>query len=253
MPITSRDGTASSTELSSIATTDSATVSSEMIAIGRPYCTARLMVPTSRVTRVTRSPVLALSTWPSGSRRMVRTMYSRADASRSCPKSVEVRWAKKVKSACMITTPTTSSATRSRPAPFAVDRAVDEVAQQPRDDERGGRSEAVEHHEGHEGTAALGDEGSGEAEDRAVAGDRPAPLGMPRRLVDAVGLLAPEVVSHPPGREALGRRRVDRGPEPRVDGGSVVAVVRPGGGRGVEQVGGHVATSSSITRATTAR
>ena len=49
-----------------------------MIAIGTPYCTERLMVPTSRVTRVTRSPVLALSTAPSGSRRIVRTMNSRA-------------------------------------------------------------------------------------------------------------------------------------------------------------------------------
>ena len=117
--MTSRDGTASSTEFSSIAITDSATVSSEMIAIGRPNWTARLMVPTSRVTRVTRSPVLALSTWPSGRRRIVCTTYSRADASRSCPKSVEVRWAKKVKSACVTTTPTTSSATWSRPAPSA--------------------------------------------------------------------------------------------------------------------------------------
>ena len=45
----------------------------------------------------------------------------------------------------------------------AVDRAVDEVAQQPRDDERSGRSEAVQHHEGHEGTAALGDECPGES------------------------------------------------------------------------------------------
>ena len=43
-------------------------------------------MPTSRVTRVTRSPVLALSTAPSGSRRIVRTMYSRAVESRSWPK-----------------------------------------------------------------------------------------------------------------------------------------------------------------------
>ena len=82
--------------------------------------------------------------------------------------------------------------------------------------------------------------------------------GQPRSgrrddFVDAVGLLTPEVVSQPPGREALGRRRADRWPEPRIDGGSIVAVVRPGGGRGVEQVGGHVVTSSFIARATTAR
>ena len=62
-----------------------------MIAIGTPYCTARLIVPTSRVTRVTRSPVLAPSTRPSGSRRITSTMYSRADDSRSWPKIVEVR------------------------------------------------------------------------------------------------------------------------------------------------------------------
>ena len=108
--MSSSDGTASSTELSSIATTESTTVSPEMIAIGTPYCTERLIVPTSRVTRVTRSPVLALSTRPSGSRRIVRTMYSRADDSRSWPKIVEVRWARKVSSAWAHTTPTISRA-----------------------------------------------------------------------------------------------------------------------------------------------
>ena len=83
--------------MSSIAPIESTTVSSEMIAIGTPYCTERLIVPTSRVTRVTRSPVLALSTAPSGSRRIVRTMYSRAMDRRSWPNSVEVRWATNVK------------------------------------------------------------------------------------------------------------------------------------------------------------
>ena len=47
-----------------------------MIACGRPNCTDRLIVPTSRVTRVTRSPVDAPSTRPSGRRRTVATMYS---------------------------------------------------------------------------------------------------------------------------------------------------------------------------------
>ena len=89
---------------------DSTTVSREMIDIGTPYCTDRLIVPTSRVTRVTRSPLLALSTRPSGSLRMVRTMYSRADDSRSCPKIVEVRCARNVSSAWVQTTPTTSRA-----------------------------------------------------------------------------------------------------------------------------------------------
>ena len=75
-----------------------------MIAIGTPYWTERLIVPTSRVTRVTRSPVLALSTRPSGSARIVRTTYSRADDSRSWPKIVEVRWARKVSRAWVQTT-----------------------------------------------------------------------------------------------------------------------------------------------------
>ena len=89
--MSSSAGTASSSELSSIATTDIPTVSTEMMAIGTPNCTERLIVPTSRVTRVTRSPVLAPSTRPSGSRRIVSMMYSRADDSRSWPKIVEVR------------------------------------------------------------------------------------------------------------------------------------------------------------------
>ncbi len=115
-------GTARTTELSSIAPIDITTVSSEMIAIGTPYCTERLMVPTSRVTRVTRSPVLALSTAPSGSRRIVRTMNSRAVESRSWPKSVDVRCATKVKPACASTTPTITSASwpSGRPVPSTV-------------------------------------------------------------------------------------------------------------------------------------
>ena len=87
----------------------------------------------------------------------------------------------------------------------AVDREVDEVAQQPRHDERGARREGVEHHQRHEGTTPLGDEGPGEAEDGPVVRHRPASLGMPRRLVDPVRLLAPQMVSHPPGREPLRR------------------------------------------------
>ena len=108
--MTSSDGTASTTELSSIATIESSTVRPEMIAIGTPYCTERLMVPTSRVTRVTRSPLLALSTRPSGRARIVRTMYSRAEETRSWPKTVEVRWATNVSDAWAQTTQTTSTA-----------------------------------------------------------------------------------------------------------------------------------------------
>ncbi len=137
--------------------------------------------------------------------------------------------------------------------PVGVHRAVDEVAQQPGYDERGGRRESVEHHEGHEGATAFGDEAPGEAQDRTVAGDGPAAFGMTRRLVDAFGLLAAKVVPQPPRRESLRHRRIDRRHEPRVHDGSVAAVVGPGLCRGAEQVGGHVVTSSSIDRATTAR
>ena len=101
---------------------ESTTVSSEMIAIGTPYCTERLIVPTSRVTRVTRSPVLALSTAPSGSLRIVRTMNSRALDRRSCPNSVDVRWARNVKPAWASTTPMMMRASwlSERPPPSTV-------------------------------------------------------------------------------------------------------------------------------------
>ena len=52
------------------------------------FCTARLMEPTSRVTRVTRSPVLAPSTRLRGSRRIVSTTYSRIEARRFWPNRV---------------------------------------------------------------------------------------------------------------------------------------------------------------------
>ena len=69
----------------------------------------------SRVTRVTRSPVLAPSTRPSGRASTVRTMYSRASASRSWPKSTDIRSARKVSRACITTTAATASA-----SPFTV-------------------------------------------------------------------------------------------------------------------------------------
>ena len=144
--MTSSDGTASTTELSSIATIESTTVRPEMIAIGTPYCTERLMVPTSRVTRVTRSPLLALSTRPSGRARIVRTMYSRADDSRSWPKTVEVRWARNVSSAWAQTTPTTSRARvlRDDAASPATVRLIRSPSRRGHD-EAGRGGEAVEH------------------------------------------------------------------------------------------------------------
>src|SRR6476620_796680 len=164
-------GTARTTELSSIAPIDITTVSSEMIAIGTPYCTERLIVPTSRVTRVTRSPVLAPSTAPSGSRRIVRTMNSRAVESRSWPKSVEVRWATQVKTA------------------------------------RAG-SQCVEHDERGEGPPAGPEQVLEEGEDLRVAGHRPAALGVARRGVDVLGALTAYVVAPPEGVPPLAPRGV---------------------------------------------
>ena len=73
-------GTASS---ANIATTVSSVVIPAITDSGRPKRTLMLIVLTSRVTRVTRSPVLALSTFPKGSPSTVRTTYSRASASKS--------------------------------------------------------------------------------------------------------------------------------------------------------------------------
>ena len=106
-----------------------------MIAIGRPYCTDRLMVPTSRVTRVTRSPVLALSTWPSGSRRIVPTMNSRAEASRSCPKRVETHWPRNVNSAWAQHDHDDQPGQRGDAGAAPRRRSVDELAEQARHDE----------------------------------------------------------------------------------------------------------------------
>ena len=146
-------GTARTTELRSIAPIDITTVSSEMIAIGTPYCTERLIVPTSRVTRVTRSPVLALSTAPSGSRRIVRTMNSRAVESRSWPKSVDVRCATKVKQRLRQHDADDHQRQLAERSAGAVDGRVDQLAEQPRHDEPGAGGQRVEHHEGGERAA----------------------------------------------------------------------------------------------------
>ena len=80
---TTSSGRVSSTELSSMATTVSAVVIMAITVSGRPKRMVWLIVLTSRVTRVTRSPELALSTRPSGRPSTVRTMCSRASASTS--------------------------------------------------------------------------------------------------------------------------------------------------------------------------
>ena len=141
---------------------ESTTVRPEMIAIGTPYCTERLIVPTSRVTRVTRSPLLALSTRPSGSARIVRTMYSRADDSRSWPKTVEVRWARNVSRAWVQTTPTTSRARvfsddAASPATVRLIRRAEQAGY----DETGRRGQAVEHDEQRRRPAGARAAGSG--------------------------------------------------------------------------------------------
>ena len=120
--MTTSAGSASRTEFSSIAPTESTTVSRVMTAIGRPYCTARLIVPTSRVTRVTRSPVLAPSTRLNGNRRIVSTTYSRIEASRLWPNNVDVICPTKVNMACATTTATMTSA--REPTPEAMPAAA---------------------------------------------------------------------------------------------------------------------------------
>jgi hypothetical protein len=76
-------GSVSSGEFSSSATTVSATMDTDVTRVGNDQRTAVLILETSEVMRVTRSPLDAASTWPSGSRSTARTTYSRAEASRS--------------------------------------------------------------------------------------------------------------------------------------------------------------------------
>ena len=99
-----------SSELLSMATSVRTTVVPAVIDWGSAQRTDSLIVPTSRVTRVTRSPEPADSTRESGSRRIARTISSRAAASRPCPSSVEVTWAANVISPCRTTIPATTSA-----------------------------------------------------------------------------------------------------------------------------------------------
>ncbi len=63
-----------------MATSVSTTVVPATTVWGRAQRTLSLIVPTSRVTRVTRSPDDAASTRDSGSRRIARTTCSRAAA-----------------------------------------------------------------------------------------------------------------------------------------------------------------------------
>ena len=230
-------GAASSTEFSSIATTDSTTVSSVITAIGTPYCTARLIVPTSRVTRVTRSPVLAPSTRLSGSRRIVPTTYSRADASRSCPKSVEVICPANVNSVWASTTATITRARAPMPSagPLAVTRSTSTPSSFGHGERRDGGGRVQEHHR-HEPAPAGAHQVGGEPQDGPVVGDRPAALGAAGVGVDLLGPLAAGGVPasqpvDPAAQVGVRGRRVERGRQQR----RVEGAVAPGlGGAGQE-------------------
>ena len=158
---------------------ESTTVRLEMIAIGTPYCTDRLIVPTSRVTRVTRSPLLALSTRPSGRARIVRTMYSRADDSRSWPNTVDVRWATNVSRAWAQTTPTISRA--SELSDDAASPATVSLISEP---SRRGTTRPVaaarplSTTSSDEDPPTLAQQGAEERQHRLVVGHRPAALGL---------------------------------------------------------------------------
>ncbi len=183
-----------------------------MIDIGTPYCTDRLMVPTSRVTRVTRSPLLALSTRPSGRERIVRTMYSRADDNRSWPNTVDVRWARNVSSAWVQTTATisTARALSDEPASPATVRLIREPSRRGTTSPVAGR-EAVEHHQQREHLLALAQQRLEEVQHRLVVGDRPAAVGLAglgvvlQRPALAQGVPAPQG-GDPVGERALRRR-----------------------------------------------
>src|SRR6476660_9287517 len=103
------DGRESTDELLTMATRVSRTVMLATIDSGSAQRTLSLIVPTSRVTRVTRSPELALSTRESGRRRMARTTYSLAVARTLWPSTVEENLAARVNALCTTTSPATTS------------------------------------------------------------------------------------------------------------------------------------------------
>ena len=205
-----------------------------MIAIGTPYCTERLIVPTSRVTRVTRSPVLALSTRPSGSRRIVADdVLARggeqvlAEQRRGAlgeereqrlrdhdadDQPARARRGRRRPASTVRSTRSPSSRGTTSPAPAASALSTTRATKMP---------------------APLADQLAEEGQHGAVAGDRPAALGVAGGGVDPVGPLAAQVVAQPPRGEPLadGRRRPAARSRGSTTGGSV-AVVAPGRGGG---------------------
>ena len=161
-----------------MATTERTTVSSEMIAIGTPYCTERLIVPTSRVTRVTRSPVLALST------RAERQAQDRADdelaRGRQQVLAEERRGALREEGEGGLRQhhPDDHEGELAERASGALDGGVDQLAEQARHHEPGAGGERVEHDENGEGPCGGATAGRGR---------RPAPRGCPRPASPAPG------------------------------------------------------------------
>ena len=74
-------GSARNHELANRATSVSATMTPDITRCGNAHRTAELILLTSDVMRVSRSPDDACSTWPSGRRSTIRTTASRAEAS----------------------------------------------------------------------------------------------------------------------------------------------------------------------------
>ena len=202
-----------------------------MIDIGTPYCTDRLIVPTSRVTRVTRSPLLALSTLPSGRERIVRTMYSRADDNRSWPNTVDVRWARNVSRAWVQTTATISTARAlSDDGGVAGHGPVDQGTEQARYDESGRGREAVEHDQQREHLLALAQQRLEEVQHRLVVGDRPAAGGLAGLGVVLQRPALAQGVPPPQGGDAVGERTLRRRCQLARDHGRFGGPVSPGVG-----------------------
>ena len=106
-------GSASSGEFTAIAPNDRTMRTPSRMNDGRASRAAPLIVCTSRVTRVTRSPELAASMRDSGSASTNRTTFSRAVASTLCPNTTDSRFAANVVKAWTTTMPATTAASLS--------------------------------------------------------------------------------------------------------------------------------------------
>ncbi len=170
------------------------------------------MVLTSRVTRVTRSPELALSTRPSGSRSTVRRRTPArwpAGPGRTPPTS---RSARKVSTACSTTTPPTTAANRSGastavPAGSPRRPAARGSAARPARPPRPGRAARAGRRSAAAGCAA----GPRRSAARRAVGDRQAALGVARGGEVAVGPLSRSRCRCRQARSRAARARPRRG------------------------------------------